>query len=224
MKGPDNPSIALVMDIVGSRKLDDRQAAQSEIHSAFERARLHSRAEQEPRETVGDEFQAVFADWTQAILFTSVVRLALDGDVDVRFGMGSGGRERVTATGLEDGSAWWAAREAVTEARRRQNGRFPSCRSWFSAERGGAGTEGQGRHGDAQQAALINAYLLDRDAVITRMRPRERQWSLGLLEGRTQGELAQESQVSQPAVSQALSHAGATALVEGLKLMKQAGR
>jgi hypothetical protein len=222
MESVYNQPVAMIVDIVGSRKIKDREAAQAQIADAFVLALDHAKAISVPEETVGDEFQGVFETRAQALTFTGVVRLALDDDVDVRFGLGSGDRQRVTRSGIEDGPAWWSAREAVAESRRRQHGRFPACRTWYSAGVTAVEDPAPRRAAALQEEAIVNAYLLGRDAVISRLGSRERRRALGLLDGKTQEELAREDGVSQPAVSKSLARSGVASLVEGLKLLKAA--
>lgn len=66
------------------------------------------------RATVGDELQGVYATLGEAIGASYLLRRALRGDVDLRFGFGGGEVQIIDASrGIQDGSAWWRAREAV---------------------------------------------------------------------------------------------------------------
>ena len=84
----------------------------------------------------------------------------------------------------------------------------PSVRTWLVAE-------------DASLTAAVDALLLQRDHTIARMKARERRLAAGLLEGRTQKELAQEERIAQSAVSQTLHRSGAIALAAGIELFSE---
>ncbi|MEJ3405007.1 SatD family protein [Rathayibacter sp. YIM 133350] len=207
-------SIALIVDIVGSRQLTSRAKAQEAIRSAFERAEEHFPAELPLWATVGDEFQARFTRLGAALAITALVRLTLPGDVDCRFGIGEGDAIEVEVnndgSSIQDGSAWWHAREAISTGRRLQTSGHPYLRTWFASD-------------DPSLTAAVNALLLQRDQAISRMKSRERRLAAGLLEGNTQTQLATVERISQSAVSQTLSRSGAIALVSGLKQFSGGG-
>jgi hypothetical protein len=198
--------IALIVDIVKSRKLQDRVGAQRSIRAAFEEAvRVHPTL-RPLWPTVGDEFQAIFPSLGDALLTTTQVRLALPDEVDCRFGLGRGETADVDeqAPGvIQDGSAWWNAREAIEETHRREHGGEPYLRSWFISS----------NPREVGVMALVNGFLLLRDASISSMRPRDRRLSAGSLRGYPQSELAEREQISQSAVSQSLRRSGGAALV-----------
>lgn len=221
MEQLDNSATAVIADIVGSRRIEDRASAQGMILEAFTTALGYVQTLERPRETVGDEFQAVFPTRADALVFTAVVPLLLHDGLQLRFGLGSGLPRTVTPSGIQDGPAWWAARSAVDEAGKRQRGRFPTTRSWFQ--------DGLRQGGDASSLrdvrldeALVNAYLVERDATIARLGDREKGWLLELLAGRSQREVAASGGLSQPAVSQALGRLGGIQLLEGIKLLRRA--
>lgn len=194
------PGIALIVDIVGSRELDDRPSAQEAILAAFAIADEVRPFRQRLAPTFADEFQAVFDDAPHAVWATAVGRLLLPEGIDCRFGLGAG-ELREVGPGLggtvQDGSAWWRARAAIEEAHGRQDRRNPYLRTWF----------------DGPGAPTINALLLLRDAAIDRMRARERRIAGAALLGRSQVEIARAEGVTQSAVSQSLRRSGAAALV-----------
>ncbi len=195
--------VAIIADIVGSRQLDDRDDAQVRLEQAF--ARQHDVIPLlEPfRPTVGDEFQAVAPDLPTALRATLAARLAFPDGVECRFGLGRGDSRDVTSAGpdeLRDGSAWWRAREAIEEAHRRMDGGRTSLRSWYVGP-------------DASETAVVTAALVTRDHVITRMKPIDRELTLGKLAGDTQTELARRHGVTQSAVSQRLERSGGSALL-----------
>ncbi|GAA1443539.1 hypothetical protein GCM10009617_18190 [Leifsonia poae] len=200
--------IALIVDIVGSRHLTDRAQVQDLIRAEFEHAHRRFPAELPLWATVGDEFQALYAELGTALAATALVRLTLPTDIDCRFGIGEGEAREVESSSdgwsIQDGSAWWRARDAISTGSRLEAHGQPYLRTWFIS-------------GDATMTAAINALLLQRDHIISRMKARERRLAAGLLEGRTQKELAAVERITQPAVSQTLRRSGGTALVTGLE-------
>ncbi|WP_413775474.1 SatD family protein [Paenarthrobacter sp. PAE-2] len=198
--------IALIVDIVESRKLKDRVGAQRSIRTTFEDALRVHRPLRPLWPTVGDEFQAIFPTLGHALLATTQVRLSLPDDVDCRFGLGRGETVDVDeqAPGaIQDGSAWWNARRAIEETHRREHGGEPYLRSWFISN----------TPREVSAMALVNSFLLLRDASISSMRPRDRRLTAGSLYGYTQSELAEQEQITQSAVSQSLRRSGGAALV-----------
>jgi hypothetical protein len=198
--------IALIVDIVKSRELEDRVGAQRSIRDAFEQAFEERPARRPLWPTVGDEFQAIFFTLGDALLTTSLVRLVLPSDVDCRFGLGRGQTadvdEQAPGT-IQDGSAWWNAREAIEETHRREHGSEPYLRSWFVSS-------------DAAETgamSLVNSFLLLRDASISAMRPRDRRLTAGALLGDSQSELARREKITQSAVSQSLRRSGGAVLL-----------
>ncbi|WP_368499637.1 SatD family protein [Herbiconiux sp. A18JL235] len=202
----NDTTVAVIIDIVGSRQLTDRRGAQRAIEEAFagiDRRGLHT---QPIRPTVGDEFQALYPSLGAALHATLLARLALPAEVDCRFGLGSGSVSEVgegaASAAIQDGPGWWRAREAIVEAHEREDGRTPSARSWFRAADDEAGLE-----------ALVNAYLLARDHVIGGMNDRARRVTFATMTGRLQGDIASDEGITQSAVSQALRRSGGASLI-----------
>lgn len=201
--------VAIIADIVGSRELDDRDAAQLRLEEAFARQNELAPLREPFRPTVGDEFQAVADDLPSALRATLAARLAFPEGVDCRFGLGWGDSREVTSARpdeIRDGSAWWRAREAIDEAHRRMDTGRSTVRSWFVGP-------------DAHEAAVVTSYLVMRDHIVTRMKPVDRSLTLGQLAGQTQAELARRHRITQSAVSQRLERAGASALLVTVDLM-----
>lgn len=205
----------LIADIVRSRDLPDRSAAQAAIFEAFSQAENLDAPVSPVWSTVGDEFQLVLPTVGAAVRTTVVVRLALPDGVDLRFGLGLGETWEVDSQGastIQDGPGWWAARRAIDEAHRRQDTGSPYLRSWFvdSSEPPALTVE-----------RMINAHLLLRDMTVSAMNPRQRRIALGTLLGRTQSELAAAEGITQSAVSQNLARSGAGALVASVDLLRE---
>lgn len=204
----------VIMDIVDSRKLADRESAQAAIESVCAVVERHRPALQPWLATVGDEFQAVYPTLHEALCATALLRLILPADIDCRFGIGRGSIQPVSsisAARIQDGSGWWAARAAIDEARQREKARNPTLRSWFHGS--GAGDE---------QTAVTNAYLLTRDQLISSLNPKTRRYTSGLLLGQTQSSIARAEGVTQSAVSQALKNSGAGTLIAAMELLDTA--
>src|SRR5919106_2851424 len=112
--------VALLGDIVGSRGHPDPGRRRRLVAEALTFANDRLAPKQPLTSTIGDEFQGLFADLVSALEATLVVRLALLGEVDVRFGIGSGPLVMFEASRApfdQDGPAWWSAREAVDHVR-----------------------------------------------------------------------------------------------------------
>ena len=114
------PYVAVLGDVVASRRHPDRDRRLAAIGGALDLANGRVPATQSLTPTIGDEFQGLYVDLVSALDATLVVRLALLGEVDVRFGIGSGellGYETSRAPFEQDGPSWWTAREAVDMVR-----------------------------------------------------------------------------------------------------------
>jgi len=214
----DEFRVAVIIDLVDSRQLPSRAAAQEAIEQSFARVNDLIGHEQPIEATIGDEFQAVYATIAQALEATMLARLGLPEGVDCRFGLGLGNAVTVgsgAAGLLQDGSAWWLAREAIDEAHERQDSRTPSTRSWFRTD---VKAESAGF-----PEPLVNAYLLARDQIIGSMTDRSRRIAFGAMIGRSQHDLAAEERISQSAVSQSLRRSGGASLVATLDVLRQGG-
>ncbi|WEK60237.1 MAG: SatD family protein [Candidatus Microbacterium colombiense] len=209
-------AIAVIADIVGSRKLDDRTAAQRVLDETI--ARVESDmplAVQQLTPTVGDEQQGVYRDLGDAMTGLLMIQLALPDGIAFRFGIGIGEIRAVDSThgALTDGPGWWAARAAIDTVHAREGRAVPRTRTWI------VGAPGQ----DEVMSSAIgasNAYLLVRDELVGAMSERERRLTYGRLIGTSQQELAEREGITQPSVSKSLRSAGAAALIEGLAALR----
>lgn len=209
-RSPRPQTVGLIADIVGSRGIDDRAAAQEAIHEAFAAAHAVVEPDEPAWATVGDEFQAVYRRWQDAVRASLRLAVGLPDGLRVRCGLGEGEIREIEAGArgpIQDGPGWLYAREAVETAASRQR-RRDEVTSWFVGD-------------DPGHAAAVNAHLLLRDHVISRMKARERRICADLLAGGTQSEAAARERISQSAVSQALHRSGAAALVELDRLLAQ---
>jgi predicted XRE-type DNA-binding protein len=180
---------AVIGDVIGSRVLADRRDAQRRIGEVLAEVDRAVPGVQPLEPTVGDEFQGAYATLGEATRSTLLVRLALLPGIDVRCGIGAGETmvfdDRRTPR-LQDGPAWWAAREAIEWM---AGSRRAGLRSWVVAP----------------DAAAVNAHLLCRDALVDRLN--ERGWRMlhAALRGMSQQRIAEAEGVTKSAVSQQFS-------------------
>lgn len=212
-------AIAVLADIVGSRKLDDRSAAQrilDETIALVERDR--PLAEQPLTPTVGDEQQGVYRTLADALESLLMIQLRLPDGIAFRFGIGVGEVRAVDSVHgeLADGPGWYAARAAIETVHAREGRAVPRTRTWI------VGAPGQDEVMDTTIAAS-NAYLLVRDELVGAMSDRERRLTYGRLIGRSQHELAADEGITQPGVSKSLRTAGSAAILEGLVALRGGG-
>lgn len=212
MEMKQQAGIALIGDVVGSRTHRDRAALQRTLEATLADLNELIVARQPLAPTVGDEFQAMYDDVATAIDVTLRLRLHLPDGLDCRFGLGAGTYAHVGSSPygvMQDGPAWWAARDAIVVAKDREQRKNGTLRTWFCAE------DQQGDH----DIATINAHLLCRDQLVGSMSARRRRLLLGVIDNRTQTVLAQAEGISASAVSQALHASGAYAVLSARELI-----
>ena len=217
---------AVIADIIRSRDLADRGRAQRVIHETLDRAAEGLGLTQHPYATVGDELQAVSATLADALTLTLRTHLLLPEGLGLRFGIGVGaiyevegvagsGVDGTSGRPIQDGSAWWAAREAIGKAHHLQDAGRSFIRTWLRIHPDVVG----GSVGERCECeGVINSVLILRDQTIFRFQPRQRRIMAGLLMGVTQVEIARQEKVSQQAVSEYARSAGAS-LLEVQKLL-----
>lgn len=160
--------------------------------------------------THGDEFQGAFATPADAVEASLILRLELLAHrwgADSRYGLGWGEIQVFDTSRApisQDGPGWWAAREAIERAKDQAiRSRGSYVRTLFAS---------LPRAADPWAGAM-SAFLLMRDATVDRRPPRQRRLLVGLINGRTQADLAEQEGITQGAVSQALRRGGALAIV-----------
>ncbi|MDN4641015.1 SatD family protein [Agreia sp. PsM10] len=207
----------MIIDVSRSREHPDRRALQRELQRVFAEINDIEPGEQLIEPTVGDEFQAVYSDLGRALRATMLTQLFLPVGIECRFGLGSGEMRAVgegVVGAVQDGSAWWRAREAVNEARKHEYSKLGFVRTWFRA------TDAETRDsGILGEESLVNAYLLSRDHIIGSMSARACRLFRGHLLGGTQARLAEDEGITQSAVSQSLAKSGANALAASESLL-----
>lgn len=205
----------IIIDIVGSRDISDRTAAQRRIDETLVHLRAHGPAAlDDVRPTVGDELQGVYATLSDALAATLLLQLALPADIEFRFGIGVGQIESIPTAGrsLSEGPAWWAAREAIEDVE-------VASRRWAPQARTRVGAPDGAPASTDELVRVANAGLLARDRWVSQLSARARRLTFGRVLGRTQRELADAEGISQSAVSQALSAADSAAVVESLRAL-----
>ena len=209
-------AVAVIADIIGSRALPDRGAAQRVLDDTIVRVEGDLPvAVRGLRPVFSDELQGEFDTVEAALAFVLMLQLALPDDIGCRFGVGIGSVRLVASAGgdLPEGPAWWSAREAIEIVHEKQQRSVPGARTWIVP----AAEEPASVH---RQVDLANAYLLARDQLVVAMTERTRRLVYGRCRGLTQRQLAAEEGISQPAVSQALASAGASAVIGGFELLR----
>ena len=219
MAEKEEPVFTLIGDIVASRRASDRSRLQAQVGEALERmnAVLEPRVPLEP--TIGDEFQACFADVAKATRASLMVQLELlrIGGIDSRYGLGVGPVEDFAEARRfsQDGPGWWTAREAIDTARHTANSPHTSfVRTCFSA----VSSRSQRWEGEA---AALNAFLLCRDAMVHQMKQPSRNRLYGLMHGWSQSKIAEEEKTTQSAISQSLRSSGAFAVLTAQHRLEQ---
>ena len=138
----------------------------------------------------------------------------------LRFGIGAGvisevegavggGSDGAAARPIQDGSAWWAAREAIERAHALQDEGRSFVRTWLRIHPDAVSGSGRER---GEREGLVNSVLILRDQTVFRFQPRQRRMMAGLLMGATQVEVARQEKVSQQAVSEFARGAGSSLL------------
>ena len=198
---------AVIGDVIGSRRLADRGGAQSRVVEALADVSRALPGVQPLEATVGDEFQGAYATLGEATRCTLLVRLALLPAIDVRCGIGVGETTVFDAQRtpwLQDGPAWWAAREAIEWM---AGPRRAAVRTWLVAP-------------DEPLTDVVNAHLLCRDALVDRLN--ERGWRMlrRALLGESQQRIAEDEGVTKSAVSQQFSR-GISAVRDAQALLER---
>jgi hypothetical protein len=184
--------VALIGDIVESRRSRDRQALHDRLDDILARVNAEGPVVDPLVITLGDEFQGVYGTLGDALRAAFRIRLLLH-PVDVRFGIGRGSvtvldRQR----GIHDGPAYWNARDAIEQAKHRATrAQTRTARTAYVSPDDPPG------HADAVQAALDCL-----DLMIGSMSETSRSILGGLMAGRTQQSIADDLDISPSAVSQ----------------------
>ena len=191
-------AVALIGDLVGSRRSPDRQHLHDTVTEALARTNAQVTAIDPLVITVGDEFQALYPTLGDAVRAAYVLRLSLT-EVDVRFGLGRGeARTLDPERGIHDGSAFWNARDAIVAVEEQaEHARTRTARTAYRST-----TDAPG-HVDAVTVALECL-----DFVVGSASDISRAILGGLMDGRTQAEIGAGLGISASAVSQRVRRDG----------------
>ena len=108
--------VALLGDVVRSR-VSERARVHEALLKAIEVCNENHPPLDPLRVTVGDEIQGIYTTLGQAIAAMLRLRDELLGIAEVRCGLGGGEVQVIDPKrGIQDGSAWWGAREAIERA------------------------------------------------------------------------------------------------------------
>lgn len=190
----------VIGDVIASRRSTDRARLHDQLASVLERVNAQFSPVTELRFTVGDEFQGAFGTIEDALRATLRLQVGLLPDVDLRHGVGLGEVSVLQEDPrVEDGPGWWAAREAINAVHEFEE--HPATR-WMRTAVRGEGID-----------ASVSALLPLRDRVVSALDERGIAILAGLLDDRTQRDIAADLDISASAVSQRIRAAGLDALV-----------
>lgn len=190
MQAFGGPVVGLLVDVVTSRN-GDRQALHETLLSGCAEANSATHPLEELHPTVGDELQGSYPTLGEAFKAWFTLRLAVAPERDLRCGIGGGSIEIIDGTrGIQDGSAWWRARAALSrvEALSGKKG-HASARTGVQDERTGA-------------IPQIDAVARLVDAQLARLRPGAMGTLRGMWAGLDNTAIAKSQQVTASANSQ----------------------
>ena len=189
----------LIGDVVRSRTADHRGRLHERLVGALEDVNRTLDPVTPLRITVGDEYQGTFADVGAAVRAALRLRVAMLPDHDARHGIGWGEVAVLQEEPrVEDGPGWWVGRDALEEVH---------------AAEGRPGTRWRRTACRGPVAALVTPTLVLLDAQVGGLSARSVSVLRGLLDGRTQREVADDFGITASAVSQRVRADGLAAIV-----------
>ncbi|WP_420113957.1 SatD family protein [Pseudactinotalea sp.] len=204
---------ALIGDVIGSRGVADRAALHRRLREVVELANNDLAPLVPLRIQSGDEYQGVYATVGAALHAALRLRLALLPDADLRHGIGWGGVTVLEQEPrVEDGPGWWAARAAIEEV----EADAARARTHAARTRYVLATDTEG-----PAEAAVNAALLCRDQLVDAGDERALRLLRGLLDGRSQTDLAADEGISPSAVSQRTRRSGLAVVVAADALLQE---
>lgn len=186
--------VALLGDLVASRTTE-RSRVHEKLLSALDETNGSVNSVDPLRVTVGDEVQGVYATLGDALRASFLVKDKLFGTADIRFGIGGGDVRIIDADrGIQDGNAWWLAREAIdfAEDLARQTG-YSGVRTAIRDERPAA-------------LPAANAMVQLVDSSMAGLREGTRRSLIGLRQGLDNAQVARSEGISESANSQRVQH------------------
>jgi hypothetical protein len=205
----------LIGDVVGSRGARSRSGLHARLEDLVAQVNQTTAPLVPLRITVGDEYQGCWATLGDALVAMRTLRLNALPDVDLRHGLGWGEVSVLAESPrVEDGPGWWAARAAIEYAA--AEARRAGLRHVRTAYRCADGTAGP-------DEAAVNAALVLRDQMLGGLSERALSVLRGLLDGRTQREIADAEGVSASAISQRVRSDGLAVLVAAEEMLGRVG-
>ena len=212
----------VIGDVARSRAHPQRTHLQERLVRTLNAVSAHLPTVQALQITIGDEFQGVFEDIGSALSATLQIPLELtvgtggaetvSERTDLRFGIGWGTIPVLDTSRTpfaQDGPGWWGARDAIDRVKKLEHKpEWPIWRAAFSAD-------------DPTLSSSVNAYLLCRDALLSRMDEEDTRIVLGLVRGENQTSIAKALRVTQSAVSQRLRRNGGYAILRADQVWRQ---
>ncbi|MET0839079.1 MAG: SatD family protein, partial [Marmoricola sp.] len=194
------PAVAtLIGDVVGSRTAADRSGLHGRLADVLTRANELLRPTVPLRITVADEFQGCFTTVGEAVHASLWLTLHL-APGQLRHGIGWGPVAVLAdEPRVEDGPGWWVARAAIEAVK--ADAAKAATRLMRTAYRRAEETDGP-------EPGAVNAALMCRDQMVGSVSQRSLRLLRGVLDGRSQVELAEEEGISASAVSQRMRKDG----------------
>ncbi|MDF1487778.1 SatD family protein [Tessaracoccus caeni] len=183
-------AVAVLLDVVSSRQ-GDRARQHADLLRAVDVVNAAVPALDPLHPTVGDELQGVYSSLGDALNAVFRLRLLVSPGVDLRAGIGGGEVRVIDAEHrIQDGSAWWRAREAIDAVKA-----LATATGYRSAR---VGIQ------DARPAASPSAGPLSRlvDSSLHRLRPGVAATLLGVLDEEDNATIAERQGISPSANSQ----------------------
>ncbi|MDO5678095.1 MAG: SatD family protein [Propionibacteriaceae bacterium] len=201
MKSTSNVA-ALLLDVVGSRG-ESRAQRHETLLAAVGEVNRTVEALDSLRFTVGDELQGIYPDAPTALRAAYALRLAVAPAVDLRVGIGLGEVAVIDAErGIQDGSAWWHAREAIDAVRKRaEDSGYRGTRTAIVG---------------AEDPLLVATVGLI-DAQLARLREGAVGTLRGLMDGLTNAETAQLEGITESANSQRVTNNDLRPLADAIR-------
>lgn len=199
--------VALLGDLVGSRGTG-REHTHEALLGAIAQANELVPPLDPLRVTVGDEIQGVYESLGQALHATSLLRDSLFGTAEMRFGLGGGDIRIIDADrGIQDGSAWWLAREAIdfVEDLSRQSG-YDGVRTAIRDER-------------ATAVPATDALARLVDTHLSSLREGARRSLIGLSAGLDNAEVAKAEEISPSANTQRVKNNDLRVLADAIRAL-----
>lgn len=194
--------VAVIGDLVGSRRSADRQRLHDVFTAQLDQVRTRVPAISPLQITVGDECQGVFATLGDALRATILLQVSMRAaGADLRFGIGRGEIHTLDAArGIVDGSAYWNARAAIEATEKRaQSARTRTARVTVHVDPDDP---------DAPTASAVQAALDCLDFMVGSLSDSSLLILEGLMDDRTQDDIAAEVGISPSAVSQRVLNHG----------------